>query len=194
MGFRGQYRDDVSLAERPYPHDAATRIRGFYRTSTRATKKTIGNALAQEIWESHLRTIFEGRDRLPPNRQQFDKYLVEKIKSLGLLLAERNKGDFGIAQKIVNLFMKELWAVCQLPEGIESNLHAPLDSIVLSKISGCPTTWKAWTKAKAGNPNTVDDYLRIQEALRKLCEATPRFSTMIEMEQFIWHRVRLPEL
>jgi hypothetical protein len=151
MGFREQYRHDVPLVECPYPHDAATRIRGFYRTSTRATKKTIDNTLAQEIWQSHLRTIFEGRNRLPSNRQQFDKYLVKKIESLGLLLGERNKGDFGIAQKIVNLFMKELWALCQLPERIESNLHAPLDSIVLSKISGCPTTWKAWTKAKGGN-------------------------------------------
>jgi hypothetical protein len=107
------------------------------------------------------------------------------------LLVISHRGAFGIAQKILNLFMKDLWAFSLLPEAIIAHLHSPIDRRILDKFNDIPTSWNSWTQAEAGfiRAQTIIDYLYIQNRLRNLCTNTARFQCPIEMEQFIWHRI-----
>lgn len=191
MPFKEQYKSDVGLAECPYPDQAPGRITGIYGTSTRATHQTINLEFAGTIWTEHLYPIFADRQNLSADREEFDDFLISRMLLLRQTLYNNHRGDFGISQKIINLFLKDLWAFDELPKLVELNLHAPLDQIVLGKIKSCPATWEAWTRATSTDQKTVLDYLRIQKALRRLCADTLGFHMLIEMEQFIWHRIPL---
>jgi hypothetical protein len=191
MAFKQQYRNDINWEECPYRVDAPKRIKNIYGTSTRATGRTINHEFAGIIWKRHLKPIFDNRHRLPSDRQASDVFLIKRMQSLRRTLFNHDTSDFGISQKIINLFMKDLWAFNELPNCVELNLHAPLDRTMVEKLSSPPKTWKAWTKATLTNPNTVSDYQSIQQALRQLCAETTGFHMLIEMEQFIWHRIPL---
>jgi hypothetical protein len=92
-----------------------------------------------------------------------------------------------------NLFLKDHWALNVVPSQSETLLHLPLDRIVLSKLTMIPPPWTAWTKVAlttSTQQQVVGTYLQIQASFRAYWERiAPRFTSPIEMEQFIWHRI-----
>jgi len=93
---------------------------------------------------------------------------------------------------MVNLFFKDLWALDFIDAVTEKLLHAPIDRIVLGKFKSVPILWNAWSRVEADSvaDQEVRDYLAIQTKLRKYAETSPiPFGSLIQMEQFIWHRV-----
>ena len=122
----------------------------------------------------------------------YDDLIVTEALGVEVLLSANGKGGFGIAQKIVNLFIKDLWGFGVIGMPSEEHLHAPVDRRVLGKFSNVPRDWIPWTKVLAGSPScaTITSYLGIQKQLRDLWMASPiRFPSVIQMEQFLWHQI-----
>ena len=190
MPLRPQYVADVGIGPNTYPHSAGQRVAGIYQTARRGR---IAQPLAMQIWQIlapiHQQALNGG---LPANQPAYDQFVVQSALAIQALLQPIGRGDFGVGQKIVNLFMKDLWGlgIIQLP--VEALLHAPLDRIVLAKIQNVPPTWRAWSRVVATGPGAaaVIDYLAIQQNIRGFHAACPiPFPSVIQMEQFIWHRI-----
>jgi hypothetical protein len=195
MPFRAQYLADVGLTANPYPLAPADRIREVYRTTRRGN---ISHALAIHLWNAHLQPIYAALARVPAMQAGYDNWFVQTALAIETTLAAEARDGFGAAQKILNLFMKDMWAFRLTPPAVEPLLHAPIDRGILSKLRQIPATWNPWTEAVAGAAATatVTDYLGIQQAYRAFLAAPagpgvhlPVFGTVIDMEQFIWHRI-----
>jgi hypothetical protein len=193
MPFRLQYLNDIALVVNPYPAAPIARIRQIYGTARRGA---ITAALANQLWVTHLQPVYAGLAMLPVMQPAFDAVSIQTTLAMEATLVAAGRGGFGIAQKILNLFLKDLWAFNMIPPGVEPHLHVPIDRGVLSRLNAVPGTWDPWTLAVAGmaaSP-TVIDYLGIQNLYRQWWAnpaapgvSPPLFLTLIEMEQFLWH-------
>ena len=177
-----------AYADRNY---GIARIRGFYRTARQAS---MACEPANELWTLFFELFRQRFPQLPQARAEYDHFVLEKITELGRLLRrldvlQRDKlGEFGIAQKMVNLFMKEHWALNVFSAKTERLLHLPLDRRVLSKLKRCPGTWSRWTRV-TDTPEHKADCQRIQDEFRLEWKRVAVFRSPIEMEQFIWYRI-----
>jgi hypothetical protein len=190
LPLRAQYVADVGIGPDTYLNGAGQRIAQIYQTARRGR---INQMLAMQIWNIlqpiHQQVQVGG---LPAAQPAYDQFVVQHGLAIEGVLQATGRGGFGIGQKVVNLFMKDLWGlgIIQLP--VELFLHAPLDRIVLSKIQAVPGTWTAWTRVIADGPvaPAITDYLAIQQQIRAFHAACPiPFPSVIQMEQFIWHRI-----
>jgi hypothetical protein len=77
------------------------------------------------------------------NIEQLAKRLTEKHPDI---LADGGM-RIGLAQKALNLYLKYLWCLGEIPEPP----HCPIDAIVLGKVKGCETV--RWTRMK-----TIEEY------------------------------------
>jgi hypothetical protein len=191
MPLQSQYLADIGLDANPYPHHPESRIRQMFSTCRRGS---VSYCFAMDIWNRHLVQLHSVvvAGALPPTQGAYDDLVVEAALGLGGWLSTLHKGDFGIGQKIVNLFMKDLWALGVILPPFENFLHAPIDRRVLGKFKTIPTAWNPWTKAVAGSSGcpTVAGYLSLQEQFRDFCCESPiRFPSVIQMEQFLWHQI-----
>lgn len=191
MNLQDQYLADIKLHGCPYPDSPARRIAGIYGTARRGR---ISTAFATNLWKKHFEGIhaLATMGKLPTTHIAFDEWLVSEALRLASLLRNNGKGDFGIAQKMMNLFLKDLWGFGVIETAIETLLHAPIDRRVLTKFSVVPTSWNPWTKAEATSKasKTVKDYLLLQKGLRDLRNTSPiPFPSVIQMEQFLWHPI-----
>jgi hypothetical protein len=187
-----QYRDDIDgdLETLHAKQPPTKRLRGIYRTS----RHNISYANADLLWDCLL-PLRRMADSLatPGGRVEYDETVVaaalsieEQLRKLGLY------GGFGLGQKIVNLFMKDQWALGRVID-YEGLLHAPLDRIVLAKVPGrrkLAPHWNAWTEVRGEGRDTepVYEYLAIQRELREL--AASEKVTLIRLEQRLWHSGR----
>ncbi len=191
MPLRAQYITDVGLNVNPYPNNPGPRVAGMYQTARRGR---IAQALANQIWQRHLLPI-HGRVQagtLPNSQSAYDQLVIDTALSIQNTLQVKNRGGFGIGQKIVNLFMKDLCALNQIVASYEYLMNVPLDDIMLGKLQKRPPTWRAWTKVVANGPNApeIADYVAIQQQFRAFQAGSPiAFPSVIQMEQFIWHRI-----
>ncbi len=197
MSFQKQYLADIGLFANPYPHDPGPRIASIYQTARRGR---IDQTYSMQLWEQHLLPVYANLATIPLAQPQFDAYVIHAALAIEGTLAANQRGGFGIAQKIINLFFKDLWAFHIIGSNIEPLLHVPIDRGILNKLVAVPPTWNPWTAAVAGNvaSATVADYLRIQNQYRAFLAApappgalAPLFGrrTIIEMEQFLWHKL-----
>jgi hypothetical protein len=191
MPLRAQYLADIGLHSNPYPAAPESRIAAIYGTTRRGR---ISKAFASQLWQSHFKGIHSliVGGRLPAVQPAFDNWWTGEALKLTVSLRAQGKGDFGIAQKIMNLFLKDIWAFGLIRMPIEEHLHAPIDRRVLAKFSVIPTTWNSWTKATASTSTcpTVRDYFLLQQALRDYWRSSPIvFPSVIQMEQFFWHSI-----
>lgn len=195
MSFRSQYLADIGLVANPYPNNPAHRIQSIYRT---VRLGQINNAFAMQLWNAHLQPVHSGLTTLPTNQAAFDNFIVQTALAVEGTLNAAGKGGFGVAQKIINLFMKDVWAFHLTPLAADPFLHVPIDCGVLGKLRTIPVTWKTWTGAVAGisTAPTVNDYLAIQASFRSFLAAPtgsgasrPIFASVIEMDQFLWHKI-----
>jgi hypothetical protein len=150
--------------------------------------------LAMQIWQGILAPIHRQAlaGGLPANQPAYDQFVVHQALGIQTVLQAANRGGFGIGQKMVNLFMKDLWGLGIVVQPTESLLHAPLDRIVLAKCRTVPATWQAWSSVVAAGPQSpaISDYLAIQQEIRNFHAACPiAFPSVIQMEQFIWHKM-----
>jgi hypothetical protein len=191
MPLRAQYLADIGLHSNPYPAAPESRIAAIYGTARRGR---ISKAFASQLWQNHfngIRSLIVG-GRLPAAQPAFDNWWTGEALKLTVSLRAQGKGDFGIAQKMMNLFLKDLWAFGLIQMPIEAHLHAPIDRRVLGKFAAVPTTWNPWTKASASTRAcpTVRDYFLLQQALRNYWRSSPIvFPSVIQMEQFFWHSI-----
>ena len=190
MNLRDQYIEGARITRDVYERNPVIRVRGMYRT---ARQGSINDWLGRRLW-TVLEPLHEvvRTDAVPRDQRDYDDLVVDYALAIQESLLPLKRGGFGIGQKLVNLYMKDQWALRRLPEGVEPLLHAPLDRPVLSKLASVPRTWAAWSKVEAQGPaaQEVVDYLAIQRRFREYCQQpdTP-FASTIELEQFIWTRI-----
>jgi hypothetical protein len=191
MPFKQDYLQATGVTDQTYAVEdtAIERIRSLYGTARQGALNQQG---AASLWQSFFFPLLPECQHLPQAVEGYDAFAVKQICSLARLLRERNLlrqrtlGDFGIAQKMFNLFIKHHWALDVFPRNTELCLHLPLDKRVLSKLRNCPGTWKTWTRAQDSR-DTRRDYRTIQNAFRREWNRLQLFGSPIEMEQFIWY-------
>ncbi len=179
------------MLSNPYPAAPGPRVAAIYGTARRGR---ITHVFAAQLWQNHLNGIhsFISGGKLPATQPAFDNWWTEEALKLAVTLRNHGKGDFGIAQKMLNLFLKDLWAFGVIRTPFETFLHAPIDRRVLAKFAAPPATWNPWTKAAAstGACPTVCDYFLLQRAMCHYWRTSPiRFPSVIQMEQFFWHSI-----
>src|SRR5271166_183288 len=168
MPLRTQYLNDVQHAPNLYASNPCSRVAQIYQT---ARKGGLAPSLAQQVWK-HLLPLHSQvqSGRLPVHQGAYDQLVINTALNIQATLQAHGRGGFGIGQKIVNLFMKDHWALGSILPPHEKLLHAPLDRTVLGKldVQHLPKTWTAWTKVVASGPNAVEvaNYLDVQRQLR----------------------------
>jgi hypothetical protein len=195
MPFKTEYLTAVGITQATYTSQllAAKRvcdIHGAARTGR------ISASDGNQLWVSFFQPLLPQASALPAIQAVYDDFATRQMLQLVVLLQQRQKGDFGHAQKMFNLYLKDCWALNSVPTPLETFLHLPLDRTVLSKLVAIPPPWtRAWTKVVV-NLNTqqqvVDAYLQIQNSFRtywRQPHIRRCFSSPIEMDQFIWHRI-----
>jgi len=191
MPLKVAYRAAVGLTPATYPHtqSAISRICGIYQT---ARTGAFGYALGHHLWTTFFSPLLNQLPQTPATQPVYDPYAVQHMLQLASILREHGRGDFGHAQKMGNLFMKDHWALNAFPAATELVLHLPLDRILLSSLAQVPAAWTAWTRVTitpATQPQILADYLDIQTRFRNHWKRTQRFVSPIEMETFIWLRI-----
>lgn len=195
IDYKNQYRHDIGWGESSIPyHDnksAFERIGEIYKTSRRGN---IPESTISIIWESVFTPCFNSKYSLPSDQQSYDQLALSMTKRLGGILGSHGVYKIGIGQKMFNLFMKDLWAWRELSEAQSKVLHLPLDRGVVNKLRDVPESWKSWSKVEVREDllqAVCDDYIQIQQALRRYWEETGIFDSPVEMEQFLWHTIAL---
>src|SRR5208282_3174523 len=168
MSFKNDYLTTVGVTPATYTRgtSAANRICGIYST---ARTGRISAAVGEQLWISFFAPLVSQFSALPATQAGYDLFATNEMLRLAGLLRQLQRGDFGHAQKMFNLFLKDHWALNIVPSLSETLLHLPLDRIVLSKLNTIPPPWAAWTKVVVA-PNTqqhvVSTYLQIQDSFR----------------------------
>ena len=143
MPFRKQYQDDVGLKSDPYLTNPEKRIQEILAMGRKPLLSGIAKK-GKKIWSAHLGSIYRKKTKLPKSQAKCDDFIVKLIWKISCALSPRKKDKpFGVAQKIVNLFFKDLWAFGHISAPIDSFLHIPIDRGVLGKLKKAPSTWSA---------------------------------------------------
>src|ERR1700722_19311305 len=144
------------------PATALYRIQRLYGA---ARLGNLGRNLGTRFWDTFFNPLRNQFTALPATQQGYDNFAIQEMRSLAQVLRQHNRGDFGIAQKMFNLFLKDHWSLSLIPPQSEPLLHIPLDRQILAKLRQLPPTWKSWTKA-VEDTQTLNDYLGIQQSFR----------------------------
>ena len=189
MSFKADYLAAVHITPATYtsPASAVRRICDIYQT---ARTGRLSSALGCHLWTAFFSPLAAGFAALPATRPLYDTFAIRQMLTLKGLLRQHGRGDFGHAQKMFNLFLKDHWALGLFSLATELVLHLPLDRIVLSKLAAIPPPWSAWTRVGiAPQAHVLATYLQIQENFRAEWTRIQSFKSPIEMEQFMWHRI-----
>jgi hypothetical protein len=77
----------------------------------------LSDEAVQELWKRFFGPLRDHFPELPDTRVEYDPYILQQIGNLARLLRELNLlqrgqlGEFGVAQKMLNLFIKDHWAL-----------------------------------------------------------------------------------
>jgi hypothetical protein len=187
--FKDQYKNDIHFlanSDIPYLNEisAIERINIIYST---ARKGRLNNNLCNRLW-ALLSQIHAETNLIPITKSNYDKFAKTYIKEIATIISINQRLRLGVAQKIFNLFMKDLWAWHCLNRRQEKVLHFPLDRRILAFVRNNP--WPAWTNIIA-NQNTFDDsfatYLNIQNILRDQMRHF-NFDSPLALDQYLWHK------
>jgi len=197
MPFKSEYLADVGVTQQTYATTtaAAKQICEIYKARRGSIKRQFG----ERLWNCFFSPLASQFPALPNTQQQFDTFATTHMLSLATLLRQNNtRDDFGVAQKMFNLFLKDHWALSVFPTQSEVLLHLPLDRRILEhlKDQNRPSPWNgSWTKITV-NPqtqaNVLAGYLQIQDTFRAYWAQgyiSARFASPIEMDQMLWHQI-----
>lgn len=195
MPFKSEYLTEVGVTRATYTNQilAAKRVCDIHGS---ARTGRISASDGNQLWVSFFAPLLPQISALPATQADYDNFTTKQMLQLVTLLQQKQKGDFGHAQKMFNLYLKDCWALNSVPTALETFLHLPLDRTLLSKLLNIPPPWtRAWTKAVV-NPmapqQVVSAYLQIQDLFRaywRQQHIARCFASPIEMDQFIWHRI-----
>jgi len=198
INYRAQYLEDIGFQGKVIPYqnhdEAIKRIKSIYRTTG---IYQVGNEKASMIWNDHFLEIWKNRNSLPEQLENFNQWHNKQVKNLiqiQILPLDRGRWRLGIAQKVINLFLKDLWAWKEIKDDVRHFLHTPIDRRILSKISrqNIPQGWDSWTKVFC-DENTYETeyrkYMELQNFIREYYDDIGWFDCVIELEQFFWHQI-----
>jgi hypothetical protein len=124
----------------------------------------------------------------------FDRWMLRLIMAVARRLQGVLKApiqELGIAQKIVNLMIKDYWSLGNIHPSVHGLLHIPLDTRSLMHIRmERNAIWKSWTKVKL-NPNALCEYLKIQITVRQYFRNVTPFHSTMELDQVWWKLLKL---
>src|SRR6266436_5566852 len=126
MPFKKHYLATIGLQPNTYNNQntAVERIVAIYGS---AREGTLRQQTADVRWNEFFDPLRNRFPNVPATQQNCDQFAIDKIATLANLLRHHRKGDFGIAQKMFNLFLKDHWALNLIPAPAQSLLHIPLD-------------------------------------------------------------------
>lgn len=197
--FKSQYKKDIGATFLAYHDhdDAHYRMRSIHDSSRQKMCKS-----GPILWDFYFDQLWTIRESIPSDSIGFEYWFESQIKTLSQLIAEyrlnrycaSNFYSIGMAQKCLNLFLKDLWAFDMVNESQSCNFHAVIDRQVLSVLFKVPKQWRAWSKVIAQNEGEFtrlySEYLRIQKCFINMQNHfSSEFSSVVELEQFIWHFV-----
>src|ERR1700733_2156595 len=170
MLFKNDYLAAVGVTQATYTGNqlAAKRICEIYNSARRGK---ISHVLGSELWTSFFAPLIPQFSELPATQAHYDSFATNQMLQLASLLRQRQKGDFGLAHKMLNLFLKDHWALSTLTPHSETLLHLPLDHNLLSKLVTIPPPWATWTKVvvtHSTQEHVVGRYLEIESKFRIL--------------------------
>jgi len=114
-----------------------------------------------------------------------DSKHCDNIAGLATAMTERFAEDeflfegrfrIGIAQKALNLYLKYLWCLGDIP----TPPHCPIDRGILEKLKGVPPELSAWTKL-----DSIEGYMTIIEKCREKAKVDG-FKSIAEWELETW--------
>jgi hypothetical protein len=190
--LKNDYLNAVSLTPATYlsPATASQRIADIYQT---ARTGRLSTDRAAQLWTGFFDPLVKQFCTLPITQTCYDAFAVAQILNLATHLRQWERGDFGHAQKMFNLFLKDHWALNVVPAPVEVLLHLPIDRTMLTKLANTPPSWSSWTKVVVTPPTqkeVINGYNAIQASFRAYWQhVAPRFASPLEMEQFIWSRI-----
>lgn len=130
---------------------------------------------------------------IPDMRAAFDPWAEAMVVGIANDYAPVAPHPLGVAQKTLNLFLKDLWAWNVLTPTQEDCLHATIDRIVLEKFQNPAASWKNWSLVQWSTPDELpplwNDYLAFQNALRTRAAllSSPSLNLQpIMLEQILW--------
>jgi hypothetical protein len=193
------YKEATGQIAFPYQNNLAAKKRlyrifqtGNWRFVDCPFQKPEGADGMAPVW-SVLRplTIAPGDIPSPPN--DFDAWIKSLVRSVAESYSPNAPYPLGVAQKTVNLFLKDMWAWAKLSLAQEASLHIPIDAIIYSKFKEPPVSWKSWTKvvysSDAGLDALWEDYIFLQKAMKAradyLSGPTAEISPIM-LEQLLW--------
>jgi hypothetical protein len=147
---------------------ALGRSRTYLKTVSEEDKASFRNALRfkiDEISENYRTTVSEEGHIL--NIIKLSDELTSQFPNC--LIKERFR--IGIAQKVLNLYLKYLWCLGLIP----TPPHCPFDSIVIKHLYGCGDL--SWTSI-----DSIEDYKKLVNAAKE----TANGKSIAEWELKIW--------
>jgi hypothetical protein len=195
IDFRLQFKKDTNQNKIAYQNvqTAPQRISKIYGT---ARIGRLSNQHAVEMWIEYFAPIWEKRTKIPAKRKHFEDWIRREIRHLAEYLGSRRRLKIGLAQKFLNLFLKDLWAFYEVEEKVSGLFHIPLDRILLGKITEYSDNWKSWTKVMVTNDDKFNarysEYIGIQNAFRSYVHNLDGFSAL-DLEQLFWHKINVEQ-
>lgn len=130
---------------------------------------------------------------IPEKRDTFDLWVKQQAINIANAYSLQAPHPLGIAQKTLNLFLKDLWAWNKLTSDQEDCLHAPIDRIIYQKFRAPPKSWRSWTIVKHSTQAELNslwaDYHVLQDAMRAratLLSPPAQKIQPIMLEQILW--------
>ncbi|HCH1532230.1 TPA: hypothetical protein NKQ35_004766, partial [Vibrio parahaemolyticus] len=199
VNLKSQYKRDIGVSGFPYydHEEAKSRMVSIHGSSRQ--RMCISGPI---LWNCYFDQLWDTRQSIPSEQASFESWFKSQIVILSRIIAEHrlnrycptNFYSIGMAQKCLNLFLKDLWAFDAVKEAQYRHFHAVIDRKVLYVLLNKPESWEAWSKVIAQDEREFEvlyaDYLRIQKCLNSLQRHyDSEFSNVLELEQFIWHFV-----
>lgn len=195
--FKRQYLEDIKLNDNPYlvEETAIARSKGIYDTR-RQPKLPKGRASL--LWSEVFQPIYESAAAIPLN-QEYDQWHQKEVKRISGMIHDPNstaKYKLGLAQKYLNLFIKDLCAFDVIPDQPITYFHFPLDRRILGRVvlKKEHVAWEAWTKVMANSDEEFSTlyhlYMDIQSLFRtELNGLNKRGMDLgtLDLEQMFWH-------
>lgn len=190
-----QYRAIVGISSDTYTTDdeIGKRTRRIFRTFAivlagrsdlpKDKKETEMENLLHVVRRAVIRPILSSPAAISNSQAQFDEWHREVVNRLKTECPISRKSDssltVGMAQKLVNLHCKDLWALGLVPESNSRFFHPIIDTVTLNMLR----RKVAWTKL-----DSYEEYMQLQLELRQTAQRWGTYPLALECQN--WNKNR----